>query len=181
MALLRYTYKKYKLTQDDDKSFWENFLNVFRAVVDDWVWPTGEDPREKLFYALGNAMALAQMNKKLGIPAEDEQGFVNNVMAWLPAWLRLSGYKYCGPQEDDSPEMYHFPQPKNPLDQMCLEHDLAYKHHKDEKERGRADLLLATQSAQVLTDPKSTEDEIKLAMAISLTMLMKAKDTFKFR
>lgn len=69
-------------------------------------------------------------------------GLVDSLINKLPIELHLPGYQYCGPGTKLQKRLQRGDPGINPLDQACKEHDIAYSHSKDLKQRHEADRIL---------------------------------------
>ncbi|KAJ9599305.1 hypothetical protein L9F63_010219 [Diploptera punctata] len=69
-------------------------------------------------------------------------GFVNDIINKLPFELHIPSYQYCGPGTKLEKILARGDQGINPLDAACKNHDIAYRDHKDLKDRHAADKVL---------------------------------------
>lgn len=116
-------------------------------------------------------------------------GLVNFVISHLPFEAHLTDiqpdgkkrkYNFAGPgtqlnkrlDENDQPLPHSLP--INALDAAAMQHDIAYRDHKDVKSRNEADLVLAREAQKVADDPGATPDERSKASLVTSIMHGKA-------
>lgn len=102
-------------------------------------------------------------------------GLFNSVLNKLPFELHLPGYNFCGPGTKLQKRIERGDVGINPLDEACKEHDLAYSHFNDLKNRHKADSVLQKKAAERYRSSSAGFQE-KIA-ALAVQGAMKAKTT----
>lgn len=100
-------------------------------------------------------------------------GLVNSSIDSLPFELHVPTYNYCGPGTKFEKRLARGDKPKNPLDALCMNHDISYQNHKDDQTRTEADRIL---SSGVWKRVKSKNASLgERATALAVAAAMKAK------
>lgn len=103
-------------------------------------------------------------------------GFVNNLINNLPFELHYPGIIFLGPGTKLDERLARGDKPVNKLDEAGMEHDIYYKHHKDVKDRHKADVVLENKAWERVLDPTASLGE--KAAAYLTTNMMKVKRHF---
>ena len=98
---------------------------------------------------------------------------LNKVIDSLPFELHIPTYRFCGPGTRLAKRINQ--QGKNPLDQACKEHDIAYHHNKDLDSRHKADLVLASKAWDRVKSKDASFGERLAAIGVSGIMHTKRK------
>jgi transposase InsO family protein len=84
-------------------------------------------------------------------------------------------YSYCGPFTKVDQRLTEGYKGVNSLDEACRRHDVAYKEHKNVKERNVADDILAEEAAHIANDETRPEYERRDARLVTGIMGMKSR------
>lgn len=93
---------------------------------------------------------------------------LNKTIDALPFELHIPTYRFCGPGTKLDKRIHQ--QGKNPLDEACKEHDIAYHNNKDLKSRHEADLILANKAFQRFKSKDALLGERIAALGVSGAM-----------
>lgn len=118
-------------------------------------------------------MYLDTFNNRRNVLERRGYGIVNTLINKLPFELHIPSYQFCGPGTKLQKRLEAGHVGKNPLDQACRDHDIAYSKSNDLSERHKADKLLAKQAASRLKTSSSSVGE-KLA-SLGVLAAMKSK------
>lgn len=100
-------------------------------------------------------------------------GILNKLIDKLPFELHLPGYKFCGPGTKLQEKLSKGVNGRNPLDNFCKAHDIAYDRSKDVESRHIADRILVDQAWSRVKSKDSSLGE--KAAAWMVTNMIKAK------
>lgn len=101
------------------------------------------------------------------------RGLLNTVINNLPFELHLPGYNYCGPGTKLQKRLSRGDRGINPLDDACMQHDIAYTKYTNLEDRHKADLELKSMAKRRLRSVDAGTGE-KIASWL-VNRVMKAK------
>jgi hypothetical protein len=102
-------------------------------------------------------------------------GLVNSVINHLPFELHLPGYNYCGPGTKLHKRLARGDKGINPLDNACMQHDIAYDNHTNLSDRHCADLELYKMAKHRLKSKTAGKGEKLASWLVSKVMKSKLK------
>lgn len=101
------------------------------------------------------------------------RGLINSLINNLPVELHIPGYNYCGPGTRLQERLQRGDKGINPLDNACMNHDIAYSKFLNLEDRHKADLELRNMAKQRLKSKDASRGE-KVASWV-VNKIMKAK------
>lgn len=102
-------------------------------------------------------------------------GSLNTLINKLPFELHIPSYNYCGPGTKLEKRLVRGDRGKNPLDEACKEHDIAYSKFVDVKNRNIADKILAEKAFKRFKTSNASLGERLVALGITGVMKTKSK------
>jgi hypothetical protein len=102
-------------------------------------------------------------------------GWVTDALAKIPTELHIPGYNFCGPNTKLEKRLARGDTGINPLDDACLEHDVAYSSTQHESERRKADKILAEKAWKRVKSLDARLGERLSAMLVTGAMKAKVK------
>lgn len=97
-------------------------------------------------------------------------GILNSVINKLPVELHIPGYQYCGPGTKLEKRLLRGDPGRNPLDQACKAHDIAYSRSAGLAERHEADKELASAALRRVKAKDSSIGERIAALGVAGVM-----------
>lgn len=101
--------------------------------------------------------------------------FLNRTINNLPFELHLPGYNYCGPGTKLETRLSRGDKGKNPLDEACKEHDIAYSKSHNLADRHMADRTLGDKAWGRVKARNSSLGERLAALGVAGAMKAKVK------
>lgn len=106
-------------------------------------------------------------------PIKSGKGLVNTLINKLPFEAHVPGYKFLGPGTNLDLRLERGTKPKNKLDKLALEHDIAYSKSNDLKSRHKADYALQEGAWKRVLDPSASLGEKSAAWLTTNAMKLK--------
>lgn len=103
------------------------------------------------------------------------KGLLNTLINNLPFELHLPGYNYCGPGTRLQKRLKRGDKGINPLDNACMQHDIAYDNYSNLEDRHKADIILKNMAKRRLRSKDASTGEKLSSWLVNKVMKGKLK------
>lgn len=103
------------------------------------------------------------------------KGLLNSLINRLPFELHLPGYNYCGPGTHLRKRLKRGDKGINPLDNACMQHDIAYDNYSNLEDRHKADIILKDMAKKRSRSKDASTGEKLSSWLVNKVMKVKLK------